>query len=152
MCRTPLAVLKHLSASGESGLAASFRKSDSASGERFESTFALRVAAHRDESVADAKSQVLLDLLWGVWSGVFDGEIEELALQEMTAQTFSFLWHRYLLESTQELGAKYRAFLAAGTGGPIHVDPAATGAMMMGVGSCLGRWINMSSRKYRILS
>ncbi len=111
--------------------------------------FALRVAAHRDESVADAKSQVLLDLLWGVWSGVFDGEIEELALQEMAAQTWSFLWHRYLTESTQELGVKYRAFLAAGTGGPIRVYD--SGAMLMGVGSSeLGEMDQLSSRKYRI--
>ena len=118
--------MKHLSASGESGLVPSFRQSGEASIDRFESLFALQVAQLRNEFSNDAKVQVLMDFLWAVWSGVVDEENMELCVEDMcraAGQAGSFLWHRHFTESSKELAAMYRSFLATSTGGPYALTP-----------------------------
>jgi len=139
--RSPWSLMKHFSAIGETGLVASFRSAsgETSSGETFETLFALQVAQMRNEfSSKDAKVQVLIDLLWAVWSGVVDEEIMELCVEDMgraAGQSGTFLWHRHLSESPKELGAMYRSFLATSTGGPISADSAASGTMLAGLGS-----------------
>ena len=114
---------------GEQSRAAAIRKGDSAPGEGLENEFALPVAEFRDRPEHDMKVQTLIDVLWGVWCSTFDDEITELCSQELqTAAQPAFLWHRYLQESTEGLGAKYRAFSAACTSGPI---PATSGAPLI---------------------
>eukprot|EP00959_Pyramimonas_sp_CCMP1952_P288327 6029177-Pyramimonas_sp.AAC.1 len=61
MFRSPLAVLKHFSATGEEdGLAAQFRRDETPtrdSGGGFENTFAVPVANYRDQQGQDGKTQ-----------------------------------------------------------------------------------------------
>ena len=112
-------------------MAAAIRKGDSAPGEGLESQFSVAVAEFRDLASHDLKTQTLIDLLWNVWCSTFDGAFMELCLKEMAATTpAAFLWHRYLQDDQEGPGAKYRAFTAACTSGPI---PAASGAgLVMG--------------------
>ena len=100
MVRTPLTVLKHFSASGEGGLVAAFRRSDSAVTEDFETKYAVLVADYRDQAIHAKKTQALIDFMWGVWSGKFDDEINDLCIHDMQNTHPAFLWHRYLREST----------------------------------------------------
>jgi len=126
-CRTPLGIWQKFETPvGEQSLVAAIRKGVSAPGEGLESQFALRVAEFRDQDQHDTKAQTLIDLLWGVWCSTFDDEFMELCSKDMKDPAPSaFLWHRYLLDSKEGLGSKYRAFTAACTSGPI---PAAPGA------------------------
>ena len=103
------------------------RKGVSAPGEGLESQFALRVAEFRDQEQHDTKAQTLMDLLWGVWGSTFDDEVMELCSQDMTATATpgTFLWHRYLQDSKEGLGSKYRSFTTACTSGPIPAAPSA---------------------------
>ena len=135
--RTPLGIWqKFQTPVGEQSLIAAIRKGASAPGEGMESQFALKVAEFRDQTQHDVKVQTLIDLLWGVWSSTFDDEFMELALQEMSDTTpAAFAWHRYLQDSTEGLGLKYRAFTTACTSGPI---PAASGAEFLMGTSHLG--------------
>lgn len=57
----------------------------------------------------------------------------DLCSQDMRSTTTAstFLWHRYLQDSTEGLGCKYRAFAAACTAGPIPAAPGA-GDLVMG--------------------
>ncbi len=56
----------------------------------------------------------MIDFIWGVWSGLFDEAIKELCTQDMQAAgAKAFFWHRYLHDSTNEIGIKYRAFVAS---------------------------------------
>ncbi|CAK0819347.1 unnamed protein product [Prorocentrum cordatum] len=130
--RSPLAVLKHFSATGEEdGLAAQFRRDETPtrdSGGGFENTFAVPVANYRDQQGQDGKTQAVIDFARGVWAGHFDAELEELCAQDLQGGAPGFLWHRYLNESTKEMGVKYRALVAACSAGPIPADPAAKSA------------------------
>ena len=119
MFRTPLALVKYFSASGEDGLVAVFRRSDSAVTEDLEAKYAVLVADYRDKEIHDLKTQALIDFMWGVWCGNFDDEIMELCCADMQVAQTIFLWHRYLRESTKEIGAKYRVFVERCTAGPI---------------------------------
>ena len=126
--RTPLSMLQKFAVSGADGLVASYRNLEAGFVPDLfgmHTLFALQVAQHREGQ--DPKTQAMIDVVWPVWSGAFDDEVEELTLQEVqqTSSTSSagFLWHTYLNESTQELGATYRAFVAACTGGPIPAGP-----------------------------
>ena len=83
MFRTPVTLLKHFSASGEGGLVAAFRRSDSAVTEDFETKYAVSVADYRDRDTHDSKTQALIDFMWGVWSSKFDEEIMDLCCQDM---------------------------------------------------------------------
>ena len=73
---------------------------------------------------ADAKQKSMIDFLWPTWNGTFDDEIMELVVQEVNNST-QFFWHTYLNESNNQVGAKYRAWSAVCTGGPIPTGPAA---------------------------
>ena len=53
--------------------------------------------------------------------------------EHMSHASRTFLWHRYLTESTNDMGLMYRAFLAACQAGPIVVDVVATIAQL-----CIG--------------
>ena len=66
MFRTPLAVVKHFSASGEAGLASQFRNGESNSDGDFEHRFALQFAEFRDVLNVQ-KTQALVDFMWSVW-------------------------------------------------------------------------------------
>ena len=131
MFKSPMAVMKHFSASGEESVVAEFRKQGSASGEGLESMFALAVAKHCDDSGSDPRVQPLIDIMWGAWSGVFNAEFEDLATQDLNGKT-GFLWHRYFTDSSHEMSNKYRAFLAACQAGPISAPGEAAGPIVMG--------------------
>ena len=125
MFRTPLTLMKHFSASGEEGVVDTFRRRGSlATTDDFETAYAVAVADYRDEAIHDPKTQALIDFAWGVWSGKFDDEILELCCQDMQNNLSTFLWHRYLHESTKEMGVKYRVFVEACSKGPITNAPA----------------------------
>ena len=155
MFRTPLALMKRFSASGEHQgdderkverleIAAlrGIGDEDSSSFQGMEIAFATAVADYRAglegqlDAPAAAVARALLDLCWGAWVGHFDEEIEELCVRDKAADTSAasgaFLWHRYLSESSGGLGEKHRAFAAAATRGPIAASSsngaAATGA------------------------
>ncbi|CAK0878325.1 unnamed protein product [Prorocentrum cordatum] len=120
--KTPLRILQRFAASGADGLVASHRVSDSGGGaDGMEILFALPVAEYRN--AVDCKSKAMIDVARPLWSGAFDEEIVELAKQEIQNSAPAFAWHTYLAETSQEVGAKYRAFVAACTGGPIPADP-----------------------------
>ena len=124
MYRTPLSLLQKFAASGAQGLVASYRKHESGKVEGMEANFACQVAEHRE--MQDAKTQAMIDFVWLVWSGTLDAEVEQLTMEEFqqtAAASAGFQWCTYLNESTLELGAKYRAFVAACSTGPIpHGD------------------------------
>jgi len=127
MFRTPLALMKHFSASGEQGIVAKFRDDDADPEQGMESLFAISVADYRDQEIHNATEQALIDLMWGCWNGTFDDELTDLCTKDTTTQAgvTNFLWHRYLQESEHEIGSKYRAFVAISQGGPISTDVAA---------------------------
>ena len=117
MFRSPMTVLTYFSASGVGGLMESFRNATwFQAPTTMETGYATVVAKYRDEQ--DAKQQAAIDVLWGLWSGLFDEEISELAAKELQGAT-GFLWHRYCNDSNQELGVKYRIMMAAYSAGPI---------------------------------
>ena len=123
MFRTPLTLMKKFSASGGQDLVTAFRDPNSASGEGFETMFAVPVAEYRDADIHSTKVQALIDFLWSLWSGMFDEEIMSLCDQDMKAVNPSFLWHRYLNDNPQGMGAKYRVFVEACMGGPTPTGP-----------------------------
>ena len=118
---TPHRIVQKFAASGAEGLVASHRVLESGGPDGMESLFALQVAGYREEK--DPKTQAMIDVVWPVWSGAFDDEIVTLTEEELQPSSAGFLWHKYLNESNQEVGAKYRAFVAASTGGPIPERP-----------------------------
>ena len=90
-----------------------------------ERIFAVSVCDFRDKDDQSDKTKALVDFMWGVWCGQFDEEITELCRQEMqSCAPQSFLWHRYLQESSKEIGTRYRAFVEACQGGPISAEAA----------------------------
>ncbi|CAK0876398.1 unnamed protein product, partial [Prorocentrum cordatum] len=110
-CKTPLHILQKFAASGADGLAASHRASDSGGGaDGIEPFFAPPVAEHRD--AVDVKTKAMIDVAWPLWPNAFDDEIAELAQQELQNSTTAFVWHTYLAETSQGVGAKCRAFVA----------------------------------------
>ncbi|CAK0804949.1 unnamed protein product, partial [Prorocentrum cordatum] len=120
--KTPLRILQRFAASGADGLVASHRVSDSGGGaDGMEILFAPPVVECR--KTVDCKSKAMIDVAWPLWAGAFDDEIVELAKQEMQNSAPAFVWHTYLTETSQEVGAKYRAFVTACAGGPIPADP-----------------------------
>ena len=135
MFRTPLAIASRFSASGEKGLVTSRRAGDASASEGFESMFALRVAQYRDAAGRDVKAGAAIEFLWLMWCGQFDDEINELIAQEMqnAFSSTGFLWHRFLSDSTKEIGVKYRAFVEVCAAGPIV--PAAAGEQQIIVGA-----------------
>ena len=60
-----------------------------------------------------------------MWGRTFDDEFMELCSKDMTATAAAstFLWHRYLQDSKEGLGSRYRPFAAACTSGPIPAAP-----------------------------
>ena len=97
-----------------------------------ETAFASAVAKYRDEQ--GSKQQAAIDVLWGLWSGLFDDEISELAAQELQGHAGTLLWHKYCNDSNKELGSKYRAMVAAYSAGPIASgEAAASGADLVAV-------------------
>ncbi|CAK0884263.1 unnamed protein product, partial [Prorocentrum cordatum] len=120
--RTPLHILQKFAAPGADGLVASRRASDSGGGaDGMETLFAPPVAGHRN--AVDVKTKAMVDVAWPLWSSAFDDAIAELAQQELQDSATGFVWHTYLTETSQGIGAKCRAFVAACTGGPIPADP-----------------------------
>ena len=119
--RTPLSIVQNFATSGADGLVASHRMSESGGADGMDTLFALKVAEYRDG--VDAKAKAMIDVVWPVWAGAFDDEIAALTLQEMQSSSPGFLWHTYLNETSQQVGTKYRAFVAACTGGPIPAAP-----------------------------
>ncbi|CAK0853209.1 unnamed protein product [Prorocentrum cordatum] len=104
--KTPLHIPQKFAASGANGPVASRRASDSGGGaDGVETLFAPPVAGHRN--AVDVKTTAMIDL----------------AQQELQNSTTGFVWHTYLAETSQGVDAKYRAFVAACTGGPITANP-----------------------------
>ena len=89
--------------------------------EGFAAEFAVKVAEHQKGFGEDATAKALTDLLWGLWSGDFDDSIASICAADAAPQSApgGFLWHRYLNDDSSTLGAKYRAFAAAATKGPV---------------------------------
>ena len=144
--RTPLTIVSRFSASGETGLMTSYRAGDVSASEGFESMFALRVAEYRDAEGIDGKAAAAIDFLWTLWCGPFDEEIKEIIAEELQSNgAVGFLWHRYLSESTKEMGLKYRAFVEACAAGPIV--PAAGGQQSIVGASELGEEDQAELRK-----
>jgi len=132
MFRSPLSVMLHFSKISGVDLVKNL-DGDSASGEQsFDALFALTVASYRDELKDNAVCQLVLDILWGAWSGIYDEEMESLASQDLQGNAKTFLWHRYCSEGSTELGVKFRAMLAASTKGPISMQPLAQIEMAIG--------------------
>ncbi|CAK0804948.1 unnamed protein product, partial [Prorocentrum cordatum] len=120
--KTPLRILQRFASSGADGPAASHRVSDSGGGaDGMEILLALPVAECR--KTVDCKSKAMIDVARPLWAGAFDEGIVELAEQGMQSSAPAFVWHTYLAETSQEVGAKYRAFVAACMGGPTPADP-----------------------------
>ena len=119
---SPLKIMQKFGTSGADGLVASHRKLEAgASDGGMDTLFALQVAQYRDG--LDPKPQAMIDVVWPLWSGIFDEDVQELTLQDFQATSGSagggFLWHTYITETNHELGGKYRAFEAACTARPI---------------------------------
>ena len=120
---TPASILKHFSATGEGGLVDRFLKSESAASElicSLNECFADKVAQYRS-SVCTSKVQMLMDMMWGTWSGAFEKQFQHLAFRECSAAAAGsapFQWHRHLSNSSDELSMRYRAFLAVYNVGP----------------------------------
>jgi len=126
MYRTPAAIMKHFSASGEGGLVDKFRQGDQAAASlKFEGTFSTQVADHRDQEKHDSKAKALIDFLWPVWAGHLDDEFKTMCEGDAAgaaAGAKPFLWHTFLEQtSLHGIGQKYRAFVTACQGGP--TDP-----------------------------
>ena len=121
MFASPIKIVQKFATSGADGLVASYRKQGSAAHDGMETLFALQVAKFRDG--LDPKPQAMIDVVWPLWSGIFDEDVQELTLQDFQATSGSagggFLWHTYITETNHELGGKYRAFEAACTARPI---------------------------------
>ena len=82
------------------------------------------MAEYRDLEVHDATTKALIDFMWGVWGGSLDDGIMELCAQDMQSTAVGpSLWHRFLQDSPKAIGAKYRAFIAACTLGPVDSAP-----------------------------
>ena len=127
MLRTPLSLVLAYGEEGPGTMAATIRSGEvSASGECLETMFAVAVTTQREKFEEEPKKQFFVDILWGVWSGAYDDEIQDLVVRDLHSTSPSFLWHRYLIDCKGELGVKYRAMLAACTAGPII---AASGAV-----------------------
>ena len=130
MFAAPANILKRFSATGEDGIVDQHLKVTSgAIGGSLNECFAVRVAEYRDERAGAPKVQMLIDLMWGTWAGVYEEEFEELAAQECVSGSTAFLWHRHLSDSGAELGVKYKAFLAACSVGPVTAAPGASAAV-----------------------
>jgi len=123
MFESPLKIMQRFAASGADGLVASYRNPESRASDGMDPLFALQVATYRDGM--GPKPQAMIDLVWPLWSGAFDDEVQELTSQDMhaTAASAGFLWHTYLNGTSHELGVKYRAFVAACAAGPIPAGP-----------------------------
>ena len=120
--KTPREIVKRFATSGADGLVASHRASDSGGGaDGMETMFAIPVVEYRN--AVGPKTKAMIDVLWALWSGAFDEEITELAQQEMQQNNApAFAWHTYLMETSEGVGARYRAYITECTGGPIPVD------------------------------
>ena len=118
---TPLKIVQRFATTGAEGLVASHLRSDSDAPNGMDMLFALAVGRYRDAPERGLKRQAMIDIVWPLWVGTHDGEVQELTHQEMQQTTTEegFLWHKYLNETSEELGVKYRALVAACTGGPI---------------------------------
>ena len=124
MFATPVAILKRFSATGEDGLVDKHLNAASGpTGGSLNECLAVKVAEYRDAQVGAPKVQMLIDLLWGTWAGVYEEEFEQLATHECVSGSAAFLWRRHLSDSGAELGLKYRAFLAACSAGPVAAAP-----------------------------
>ena len=120
MFRTPLALIKKFAAFGAQGLAAAYRSgASSACTEGLENLLAAPVIAYRDDPSQDLKAKSLIDFLWAARTSATDDEIMDLCLQDMQNNVNNFGWHRYLTESPQGMGTKYRAFVEACASRPI---------------------------------
>ncbi|CAK0876657.1 unnamed protein product [Prorocentrum cordatum] len=97
--KTPLHILQKFAAPGADG----------------PTLFAPRVAEHRN--TVDVKTKAMIDVARPLWSSAFDDEIAELAQQELQNSTTGFVRHTYLTETSQGVGAKRCAFVAACTAG-----------------------------------
>ncbi|CAK0885703.1 unnamed protein product [Prorocentrum cordatum] len=118
---TPFNIAQKFATSGANGLAASHRMSESGGPDGMGALFSLKVAEHRGG--VDPKAKAMIDVAWPVWAGAFDDEVAELTLQEIHGGSAGFLWHTYLNETSQQVGANYRAFVAARAGGPTPAAP-----------------------------
>ncbi len=121
--KTPLSIVQKFAPSGADGLVASYRNSEwlFAPG-GMHALFALRVAGHRRDG-AGPKAQAMIDVVWPVWNGAWDEVIEDLATQgaqEEEGHADSLWWHTWLNETSEQVGAAYRAFVAAFNSGPIR--------------------------------
>ena len=117
---TPASILTFFAATGDGGLVDKFLKSGlAASGATrpWDDCFALKVAQHREAVAVDSPGlQLLMDMMWGTWSGAFEAEFVQLATRECQSGSSSFLWHCHLLKKSSaesELSLKYQAFLQA---------------------------------------
>ncbi len=121
--KTPLGIVQKFAASGADGLAASYRTSESGSSpDGMRALFARPVAEHRDG--ASPKAKAMIDVAWLVWNGDCDGDIADLAAQEMMQHgSVGFSWHTWLSETSQQLGTAYGAFVAAFTTRPTPAAP-----------------------------
>ena len=123
---TPLSIMDEFMERGENGMIKQYFKDDKDDGLDLSTRFAVPVARRRDELVGHRNPKVLVlhDLLWGTWSKAHDEEFVELLEKENS--NAPFFWHRYLtIDSSKDLGRKYKEFLATVQDGPIA---AATGA------------------------
>ncbi len=121
--KTPLSIVQKFAPSGADGLVASYRNSEwlFAPG-GMHALFALRVAGHRRDG-AGPKAQAMIDVVWPVWNGAWDEVIEDLATQgaqEEEGHACSLWWRTWLNETSEQVGAAYRAFVAAFNSGPIR--------------------------------
>ena len=125
--RTPSSIAQHFSASGELGLVIAHKAGDPCAAEGFENMFAMKVATYRDAADRGGKAQAGVDFMWALWCDVFEEELKELVTHDLQNNgSPGFLWHKYLNESSKEIGIKYRAFLEACAAGPIST-PASGG-------------------------
>ena len=68
-----------------------------------ETLLVAHVAKHRDDLKDYPAAQVVVDILWSVWAGMYDQEIENLTAQDLQNTGGQFLWHRHCMDSRAAL-------------------------------------------------
>ena len=116
-----------LGRTGEGGLVGTFRNATSED-LKFEGTFALQVADHRDQEAHTAVTKAYIDFTWGVWAGTFDNDFAEICKRDLQDPSRPVAWHKFLNDNTDALGQKYRALVTACQGGPVTAAPGASRA------------------------
>ena len=105
-------------------------RNDTSADLKFEGTFALKVADHRDQVGHGAVTKAYIDFAWGIWAGTFDDDFKELCKRDLQYPSRVLAWHwatstapHWVTSNGPQvldaMGQGYRAFVAACQAGPV---------------------------------